>query len=94
MITTGKTGYVRFHGKGPNWYDYDYSEAELVEWYVKIKNSDVEEVYIYFNNDIGVNAPRNAQLLMKIFEEDGMKLRFKQLVLQKIFTESSKTCEV
>lgn len=31
MITTSKTGYVRLDGKGKNWYDYDYSEAELRE---------------------------------------------------------------
>ncbi len=70
MITTSKTGYVRFHGKGKNWYDYDYSEAELREWHEKIQGSDAQEVYIYFNNDIGVNAPRNAQQLMKIIEAD------------------------
>lgn len=70
MITTGKTGYVRFHGKGKNWYDYDYSDVELREWCEKIRKSDVEEVYIYFNNDIGVNAPRNAQQLMTMFKED------------------------
>jgi len=71
MITTSKTGYVRFHGKGKNWYDYDYSEAELQEWHDKIIKSAVEEVYIYFNNDINVNAPRNAQQLMKIFDKNG-----------------------
>lgn len=67
MITTNKTGYLRFHGKGKKWYDYLYSEKELEEWYKKIQKTDLEEVYIYFNNDIHANAPKNAAQLKKIF---------------------------
>jgi len=60
MIVTGKVGYVRFHGKGKKWYDYKYSKDELKEWSEKIKDADADEIYIYFNNDIGGNAPEDA----------------------------------
>ena len=66
MIVTGKVGYVRFHGKGKKWYDYKYSTEELKEWSEKIKASNAEEVYIYFNNDIGSNAVDNAQQLKEL----------------------------
>lgn len=69
MIITGKIGYVRFHGKGKKWYDYDYSREELHSWYEKIKNSGTEEVYIYFNNDLEARAPENARLLRSFFEK-------------------------
>lgn len=68
LICTNKIGYLRFHGKGKNWYDYLYSEAELKEWYNKIKKAEVEQMYVYFNNDIGANAVKNARQLKKIFE--------------------------
>ncbi len=68
MIVTGGVGYVRFHGKGKDWYHYYYSKGELKEWHKKIKESGAKEVYIYFNNDIEANAPENAQQLQEIFD--------------------------
>ena len=70
MIVTEKTGYVRFHGKDRKWYDYNYSREELQNWYEKIRNSGVEEIYIYFNNDLGASAPENARLLGSFFESE------------------------
>lgn len=70
MIVTNKTGYVRFHGKGKNWYDYYYSDEELKEWHKKISETNLEEVYIYFNNDIGANSVENALQLKKMFEKE------------------------
>lgn len=67
MIVTSKVAYVRFHGKGKDWYDYYYSKEELKEWHEKIQNCGAKEVYVYFNNDIHVNAPKNAQQLMEMF---------------------------
>lgn len=67
MIVTGKTGYVRFHGKGKQWYDYHYSVKELQEWYKMIMDTGVREVFIYFNNDIGGNAPKNAMQMKELF---------------------------
>lgn len=71
MIATKYVGYVRFHGRGENWYDYTYSKKQLETWQQKIADTavrEVREVYIYFNNDIGANAPENARQLQKMFE--------------------------
>lgn len=69
MVVTSNRGYVRFHGKGKNWYDYHYSKRELREWHKKISESGLKEVYIYFNNDIGAKAPQNARQLREMFEK-------------------------
>lgn len=70
MIVTGGLGYVRFHGVGKDWYNYYYSKRELREWQDKIKNSRAKEVFIYFNNDVDANAPKNAKELQGIFDLD------------------------
>lgn len=67
LINTSKIGYIRFHGKGKNWYDYEYSKKELREWYNKITDTPLKEIYIYFNNDIGAHAPKNASQLRELF---------------------------
>ena len=67
LILTGKVAYVRFHGKGKKWYDYDYSVDELKAWKKKIEDCGADEVYVYFNNDIGANAPKNARQLKEMF---------------------------
>lgn len=69
FISTAKTGYLRFHGTGKNWYDHLYSRSELEAWHKKITKSSVDEVYIYFNNDIHAHAPKNAQQLKALFEQ-------------------------
>lgn len=70
LISTTKTGYLRMHGKGKKWYDYHYSKKELQEWSRKIKDSGLSEMYIYFNNDIGANAPKNARELQEMLIPD------------------------
>ena len=67
LICTSKIGYVRFHGEGKNWYDYYYSREQLEKWHRKIKESGVQEIYAYFNNDIGANAVKNAAELKNLF---------------------------
>ncbi len=69
MIITSDVGYLRFHGKGKKWYDYDYSKNELREWQQKIKDCGAREVYIYFNNDVSANAPKNAKQLKELFSD-------------------------
>ncbi len=59
LVTTSSTGYVRFHGK-TKWYDYKYTNEELRNWANQILNSNLDEIYIYFNNDINAYAPFNA----------------------------------
>lgn len=60
LIQTGKNIYVRFHGKGEKWYDYDYSKKELKKWADKINATSAEKYHLYFNNDYHANAARNA----------------------------------
>ena len=70
MIATNEVAYIRFHGKGENWYDYLYSKKELRSWHKKIRDSGVKEAFVYFNNDIHANAPENAKQLREMFEKD------------------------
>lgn len=54
--------YVRFHGSG-TCYGGNYPEEHLREWAERIRgwNRQLEEAYIYFNNDIGGHAIWNAR---------------------------------
>ena len=70
LITTNKIGYLRFHGTSKDWYDHLYTEDEMKEWHAKIVKANLDEIYIYFNNDIHANAPVNAQQLRKLFADD------------------------
>ncbi len=66
-VTTDFT-YIRFHGK-ERWYSYNYTEKELRLWGSRIKEMDVEEVFVYFNNDFNGYAVKNALELKKIMKE-------------------------
>jgi len=63
-IVTAKHTYVRFHGSGAK-YGGGYPDKELEVWARKIVewNARKINVYVYFNNDIGGFAPRNALTL-------------------------------
>lgn len=53
--------YLRFHGKGPRLYDYDYSRAELEAWAARLApRLPGRTLYAFFNNDWQAHAPRNA----------------------------------
>jgi uncharacterized protein YecE (DUF72 family) len=63
---TAPSMYYRFHGV-PKLYLSSYSNKVLTHVAEEIKRrKGVEEVYIYFNNDIDVAAVRNARTLQKI----------------------------
>ncbi len=79
-ISTGKTGYVRFHGRnaekwysgnGSDRYDYLYTEEELREWIKKIDalRENAEIVYIFFNNCHQGQAVTNARQLLEMLDE-------------------------
>ena len=59
--------YIRFHGLagGPR---HDYTKKELIPWAEHIEEQAAagKNVYAYFNNDLNVRAPKNAQLLMSM----------------------------
>jgi uncharacterized protein YecE (DUF72 family) len=58
--------YLRLHGKY-NWYDYEYSKDELIEYREQVRKADPELVFIFFNNDIGARAPLNAKQMKGLF---------------------------
>ncbi len=60
--------YVRLHGpKGK--YDGSYDDASLEVWASRINEwLKSRDVFVYFDNDIGTNAPFDAQRLMKILD--------------------------
>lgn len=62
-ITTNFT-YLRFHGRG-SLYSSDYSEQDLGGWARKIKKWQKQnlDIFVYFNNDVGGYAVKNAQTL-------------------------------
>lgn len=67
VVSTADFGYIRFHGKD-SWYDYKYSKKELNEWAEIIKNLDIKDVYVYFNNDYNAYAIENCRQLKDMLE--------------------------
>ncbi len=68
LITTSSIAYVRFHGMGAERYRYLYSNEELKEWADKIKKSNSDNIFCYFNNDYNANAPENAKMLQEMIK--------------------------
>jgi uncharacterized protein YecE (DUF72 family) len=79
---TSDVSYVRFHGRNAaNWwrgtnatrYDYLYSREELLPWVERIvgisANSDVKEVFAFFNNHRRGRAGCNAEMLIEMLSE-------------------------
>jgi uncharacterized protein YecE (DUF72 family) len=63
--------YIRFHGHGLRpWYNYQYSLKELQPWVSKIRKmreeSQLKEIFGYFNNHPAGSAPANAQQLGRL----------------------------
>jgi uncharacterized protein YecE (DUF72 family) len=67
LRATGPVGYMRFHGSGQR-YGGNYTDAMLREWAKKLRALEKgrQDVYVYFNNDIGGYAPRNALRLREM----------------------------
>ncbi len=61
--------YIRLHGPGGK-YRGDYSNSKLQQWADEIKGwpKTVKDVYVYFDNDIGGHAPKNALTLRSMLE--------------------------
>ncbi len=82
IITTDTHAYVRWHGRGKSiWYDYRYSEDELLAWKSKLEpvEKNIPLLYAYFNNHYGANAPANLLTLIgmrgELSEEQEKTLR-------------------
>ena len=61
---TASFSYVRFHGTGGR-YAGNYPDHQLNKWANKIQNwaTQLNHIYVYFNNDVGGHAIRNARTL-------------------------------
>lgn len=59
--------YIRFHGLtgGPH---HDYTREEMQPWaeHIQAQAKTKKDVFVYFNNDLNVRAPKNAKLLMEM----------------------------
>lgn len=62
---TGPRAYLRLHGR-QRWYASNYSDEELRQVAATVRrlvDRGAEEVYVFFNNDVGGYAPHNAARL-------------------------------
>jgi uncharacterized protein YecE (DUF72 family) len=71
-VRVGPQVYVRFHGASGR-YDGSYPEDRLAEWAGWLQRSagKATQAYVYFNNDMGGHAPRNALVLRQHLEGAG-----------------------
>jgi uncharacterized protein YecE (DUF72 family) len=71
---TADHAYIRFHGTTGN-YHGNYTEAMLSAWAELIGKwmSRLHAIYVYFNNDQGGHAVRNALTLQSWFSEAGRR---------------------
>ena len=67
LARTADDVYVRLHGP-ERWYRHDYSAEELSGWADRIQRSGAKRAWIYFNNDYGGYAPRNAVLMRRLLK--------------------------
>ncbi|WP_189343793.1 MULTISPECIES: DUF72 domain-containing protein [unclassified Mesorhizobium] len=56
LVRTADEVYLRLHGP-QRWYRHDYSDDELTEWAVRIKQCGARRAWVYFNNDCQGSAP-------------------------------------
>jgi uncharacterized protein YecE (DUF72 family) len=72
MEATTDFAYMRFHGSD-TLYGGCYDEAELRDWAGRLRAlpDDVEDVYVYFNNDALAFAVRNARELTRLLAGEG-----------------------
>jgi uncharacterized protein YecE (DUF72 family) len=66
--------YIRFHGLEGG-AAHDYTAAELEPWagFISEQASKGRTLYIYFNNDINVRAPENAQMLIQMIGDHAVQ---------------------
>lgn len=67
VFSISKRVYLRLHGKY-TWYDYLYNDEELKEFKAKIQTAKPDQAFVFFNNDVGAQAPRNARQMIDLFK--------------------------
>lgn len=86
LIFTSRTGYLRLHGKNPNWWDaysaskrhdYRYSEPQMQAWAQSIVNqqANFDELFVYFENTVKGHAVYNIAMLRQALIALGMEVR-------------------
>ncbi len=67
LLATADFAYIRFHGKD-SLYSSCYSDEEMSDWAGRIREmaKGLNAVYIYFNNDIGGYALKNAETIREL----------------------------
>jgi uncharacterized protein YecE (DUF72 family) len=60
--------YLRLHGKY-KWYDYLYQKEELREFRNSIRKIAPDLAFVFFNNDVGAQAPENAGELAEMMND-------------------------
>jgi uncharacterized protein YecE (DUF72 family) len=58
-VATSGLVYMRFHG--PEGVGSGYTDRALEQWFDRLRGLDARDVFVYFNNDIGGHAPRDAR---------------------------------
>jgi uncharacterized protein YecE (DUF72 family) len=71
-VVTGGWSYVRFHEGGHAPRGAGYSRDKLRRWAERIASFEAADVFVYFNNDAGAAAVRDAQVLMDLMEQRGL----------------------
>ncbi len=64
IVSSNRVIYLRIHGR-TEWYAHYYGDEELKEIAMKLLSSDVDRIYVYFNNDHGMleNALKLKELI-------------------------------
>jgi uncharacterized protein YecE (DUF72 family) len=65
---TANFTYIRFHGPTEAKYSGSYTPSTLKKWARRISvwKKDLDDIYVYFNNDAGGHAVTNAQQLKEL----------------------------
>jgi uncharacterized protein YecE (DUF72 family) len=71
LQTTADFAYMRFHGTGER-YGGNYTDAALEGWADRLRalGRGLDDVWVYFNNDLHGHAPRNAAYLQQLLDSD------------------------
>ena len=69
---TGGWTYIRFHEGGHAPRGAGYTREKLRRWADTIASFEADEAFVYFNNDPGAAAVRDAVVLMELLEERGL----------------------
>jgi uncharacterized protein YecE (DUF72 family) len=73
-VVTGGWSYVRFHEGGHAPRGAGYARDKLRRWADRIASFDATDVFVYFNNDAGAAAVRDARVLMDLLEQRGLPM--------------------